>query len=82
MANYTFFPTSIYDFHERLILMKTIETAATRWHFLKLKCSKFDSGAACLLLREREGRGYWRGYGRGEEGREEKEGGGRSLSYQ
>jgi len=28
----------------KLILMKTIENAAIRWHILKLKCTKFDFG--------------------------------------
>jgi len=28
----------------QLILMKIIKIAATRWHILKLKCTKFDFG--------------------------------------
>jgi len=27
-----------------MILVKIIEIAATRWHILKLKCTKFDFG--------------------------------------
>jgi len=32
----------------QLILMKIIETAATRHHILKLKCTKFDFGWGLL----------------------------------
>ena len=35
----------------QLILVKIIETAATRQHILKLKCTKFDFG--CRLLRRK-----------------------------